>query len=88
MVQGTAPCRIPTLLREFCPWCFAMEYKRAQKQTPLSVPVLLPQNPYHDIYCTIERISCQWKGKLFFLKKKAEPERYMKYIYFNVLKND
>ena len=45
MVQGTVPCRIPTLLREFCPWCFAREYKRAQKQTPLPVPVLLPQNP-------------------------------------------
>ena len=45
MVQGTVPCGIPTLLREFCSWCFAREYKRAQKQTPLPVPVLLPQNP-------------------------------------------
>ena len=42
MVQGQVSCKIPTLLRKFCASCLAVEDKRAQKQTPLSVPVPLP----------------------------------------------
>ena len=44
MVQGALSCLFPTILRRFFESCIAREYKRAQKQTPLSVPVLLPQN--------------------------------------------
>ena len=44
MVQGALSCLFPTPLRELRISCTAEEYKRAQIQTPLSVPVLLPQN--------------------------------------------
>ena len=44
MVQGGMSCCFPTILRRFFDPCTAREYKRAQKQTPLSAPVLLPQN--------------------------------------------
>ena len=44
MVQGALSCLFPTPLRELRISCTAEEYKRAQIQTPLPVPVLLPQN--------------------------------------------
>ena len=44
MVQGALSCLFPTPLRSFALPCTAEEYKRAQIQTPLSVPVLLLQN--------------------------------------------
>ena len=42
MAQGYLALPISHSYEIICPPCIAREYKRAQKQTTLSVPVLLP----------------------------------------------